>query len=211
MKGCGMKELKPVGSTVLWCIALPICLSTLLMGKYAVAQVAEAPIKDLQDVSHGSYKTDPYIHAAAKLQSLPKYKAYEALSTFAKDRKQNKKVIVLCRMLFTAKRDGDFRAARIGVPGLLGDTEDEDWPLQPIDLVDGVPFLIAVGFEGSGIPESGESYLDYCINNCAWSNSAFTPRSIAEKQKALEKLLASSKWKAELNKVEKAFLASQIK
>ncbi len=42
----------------------------------------------------------------------------------------------------------------------ISGTED-DWPLWPIDLVDGVPLMIVQGFAIGGVPESDESYLHY--------------------------------------------------
>jgi hypothetical protein len=144
------------------------------------------------------------------LQAAGKKRACETLEKFAKEDKHNNQVIVLCRMLFIPKSKGDFRRPRIGAAEFMGETDYPDWPVEPIDLVDGVPFLITIGYRGSGIPESGKSYLSYCIKNCDWSLHPFTPKSSAENKKSLEKLLASPKWNAELCEAEKMFLASQI-
>jgi tetratricopeptide (TPR) repeat protein len=170
-------------------------------------------LKDLPDfqIDPYHYKVDPYIAAAATIQAAGEDKAGKLLLALAKDQDDGEKVIVLCRMLFTAKPKAEFRRPFIGAAFFLGETKYADWPLEPIELVAGVPFLVTRGYALGGSPEHPERYLEYCIGNCAWQTAEFQPRSAAEKQKALEKLLASPKWKAGLNDEEKHFLASQIK
>src|SRR5690349_15065920 len=66
-------------------------------------------------------KADPYIAAAAKLRAAGKDKAVETLRAAAKDRDQPvEQVIVLCRMLFTAKSKKAFERPGLGAPGCLG-------------------------------------------------------------------------------------------
>ena len=78
-------------------------------------------------------------------------------------------------------------------------------------MVDGVPFLITRGYRLGGEPEPAEKYLMYCIQQCDWNDGRFKPKTEQEKRKALDKLLASTKWKAQLNEREEAFLSSQTK
>ena len=158
-----------------------------------------------------NYKVDPYIAAAAKIQSVGEDEAGKHLLALAKDVDHGDKVIILCRMLFTAKSNAEFRRPFIGAAFFLGDTAYADWPLEPIELVDGVPFLVVRGYALGGSPEHPKRYVEYCVGNCAWQTAEFKPRSAAEKQKTLEKLLASPKWKAGLTDEEKQFLTSQIK
>jgi len=189
------------------CIVLSVFSS---IGGEALAQAGEGD-KGLPEVTGGRYKVDPYIHLAIKLQAQGKEKACDTLKALAKDISLNKQVIVLCRMLFTSKPNQEFRRPRLGAPGYLGDTENSDWPLSPIEIVDGVPFLISPGYSGSGLPELAENYLTYCIQNCDWVKAPFGPRTAHQKQQALKKLMASPKWKRPLGDREEAFLASQIK
>ena len=79
------------------------------------------------------------------------------------------------------------------------------------ELVDGVPFLVVQGYSLGGKAESASDYLSYCVSECAWRQEEFKPRTALEKQKALDKLLTSPKWKAGLSEDEKQFLSSQIK
>ena len=170
-------------------------------------QKTQPSLKELPGFYSGGdrYKVDPYIAAAAKFQAIGKEKTFEALK---KDGGFDS-TIVLARMLFTAKPKKEFRRPMIGEASFLGGSSYEDWPLEPIEIVDGIPFLVVVGYSLSGRPEV--SYLDYCIKECDWGAAEFKPRSMGEKKKALAKLLASPKWKKQLTADEKAFLSAQIK
>jgi hypothetical protein len=153
------------------------------------------------------YRVDPYLAAAAKLRAAGQEKAVAVLRAAATD----PKVIILCRMLFTAKPKGEFRRPMIGAPFCLGGSDGKDWPLAPIEVVDGVPFLVVAGYLLGGEPETPGAYLDYCLKECAWGTAEFKPRTAAEKEKALEALFASKTWKKPLTDGDRKFLAAQIK
>jgi outer membrane protein assembly factor BamB len=173
--------------------------------------VAEnAALEDLPGLYFdSSYRVDPFLRAAVALQAMGKEKACEKLLELSTDPRRGDRVIVLCRMLFTKKAAG-IRRPMLGGPVFLAETSAMDWPLEPIELVDGVPFLITRGYELGGSPEPGEGYLKYCITACAWNDVAFTVPGPKAKQAALDKLLQSPKWKARLGDEEKKFLAAQI-
>jgi hypothetical protein len=175
-----------------------------------IAQEEEVELKRLPTIDAGAYKAVPYLRAAAKLQSLNKEKAFEILQRLAQEGKNDKQVIVLCRMLFIPKVNGEFRRPRIGRPDLLGETDSKSWPLEPIELVDGIPFLIVTGYRIGGLPEPASSYLSYCIKNCNWNPEKFISKNDKERKKALEKLIVSPKWQAKLCEREKKFLTLQI-
>ena len=165
---------------------------------------------DLPDLQTGHYKVDPYILAAVELQALGRVNALARLHSMAKDTKLETRVVVLCRMLFTQRPGSDFRRPMIGGASFFGGTDYVDWPLEPIELVDGVPFLITRGYVLGGFPEPDEWYLRYCETNCDWSGFRFTTQSEAQKRHALSKLLMSPKWKSPLDRSETRFLAEQI-
>jgi hypothetical protein len=158
------------------------------------------------------YRVDPYIRAAMILQSMGKKKAIQRLVQLSKndDFDENIKIVALCRMLFTEKKDVKFRRPGLGDPGFLGSTKIKDWPLEPIELVNGVPFLIVTGYNLGGIPESGGQYLAYCIAKMEWNKFKFEPKTNREKRAALRKLLAAKKLKG-LELEERKFLEAQIK
>jgi hypothetical protein len=155
------------------------------------------------------YKVDAYIDAAIELQKLGEDKAIKALYENGANERGFDSTIVLARMLFVAKAKQEFRRPRIGGAQFLGDTSYKDWPLEPIEIIDGIPFLIVTGYRGSGVAE--QNYLGYCVDKCDWNPTKFKRKSAREKKKALEKLLASLKWEEPLEEREKAYLAAQIK
>lgn len=168
-------------------------------------------LKQLPGINPAIFRSEPYIRAAAKLQSLPKTQAVAILTTVANDLKHDDQIIVLCRMLFVAKPGREFRKPRLGTPDYFNGTEDAQWPLSPIELVDGVPFLICAGHRLAGIREPAGAYLAYCVKTCNWSKYEFAPTSQQQRLRALEKLFASSKWKGPFDEPETEFLESQVK
>ncbi|WP_397569330.1 hypothetical protein [Schlesneria sp. T3-172] len=170
----------------------------------------ELPPLNFELVSQ-SYRVDPYISAAVKLQAMGKNKAVRILRVAASDPEQSENsVFVLCRMLFVSKNERIFRAPMIGTPELLGGTRHGDWPNSPIDIVDGIPVVIVRGYTLFGCAESPDAYLEYCLDECEWSRFEFRARSPAVKSKALQTLLASPKWKLALDDTEKQYLSSQF-
>ena len=92
----------------------------------------------------------------------------------------------------------------------MGDSAISDWPLEPVEMVHGVPFLITRGFWLGGLPEAPDWYLSYCETNCVWSSYRFRTETQQEMNEAFQSLLMSPKWKAPLNNDERAFLELQI-
>jgi hypothetical protein len=190
-----------------------------LLGSPGPLFAQEIAIKDLPaqypfpDSGKDGYRVDPYIAAAGKLKAVGKDEAVKLLRAAAvKDSlSPPDPVLHLCRMLFTAKKSKEFRRPMIGAPRCLGDTDWKDWPLEPIEIVDGVPFLIVAGYVLGGQPERTVDYVDYCSKECEWGKNDFPAKTDAQKKAALEKLLASKKWKRPLDKSEREFLSSQIK
>ncbi|HEY2784347.1 MAG TPA: hypothetical protein VGJ05_05160 [Fimbriiglobus sp.] len=151
--------------------------------------------------------SDAYIEMSIHLQKMGKDKAV----AFLKSPSDSTKVIPLCRMLFTAKPMMEFRRPSIGAPDFFGRTGMNDWKLEPIDIVDGVPFVIVHGYTLGGRAETGRAYLNYAVENCEWSKFEYAKKSTEEKQKALTKLIESKKWKDPLSERVKEFLSVQIK
>ena len=133
-----------------------------------------------------SHQADPYLEAATRLQAAGKERAVATLRTLGAES------AVLCRMLFKARPGVPFRSPRCGNTGYNNVcNHDGGWPLEPIALVDGVPFCIAGGFFLYGVEEPPASYVDWCAQNCDWADERFAPKTAEQKQRALEKLLAS--------------------
>jgi Tol biopolymer transport system component len=182
-----------------------------------VASAAEPPLpkdvslRDLPDLFHAEhYRIDPCVQAAAAIQALGREKGIAALTALAEDPAYDREIIVLCRMLFTAKPDAEFRRPLLGAPVFLGETAAKDWPHLPLEWVDGVPFVIVPGYNLFGVPEFGPDYLRYCRRKAVWKDEKIILPREDQKKKALGKLLASPKWKKPLQDHEKLFLARQL-
>ena len=114
-------------------------------------------------------------------------------------------------MLFVKKPGHDFERASLGGAHFAGDTSYSDWPLDPIEIVDGVPFaVITTGYMIFGACGPIDDYVRACMTNCDWSDYRFTPKSEKQKQDALAKLIASPKWKRSLTQDEIDYFTAQI-
>jgi hypothetical protein len=203
--GCGPAgpQWFPVRTAILFLLFLAYGL---MLGhgadkKYSIAHIAE--------ISPASYRAETYIQLASDLQKLDHREAIASLRRLATSDNDSHQAIILCRMLFTARAKAKFRNPMLGRAGLFGGTELEDWPLLPIEIVDGVPFLVTRGYSLAGKPEAAEWYLDYCIAECEWSPARYSPKKPEELRAALRTLLASKKWKKPDKRLDD-FFAKQI-
>ena len=169
-------------------------------------------LKDLPYGITGEFLAAPYIAAAAKLRAAGEEATAKFLTAAVDDKKvRGRGVTVLCRMLYEAKPGEKFRRPLVGAPQLMGGTKAEDWPLEPITIVDGVPFVVVDGYSLGGLPESTEQYLKYCLDKCVWGSVKYVEKTEEERAKALTSLLASKTWKRPLSDGEKKILEAQIK
>ena len=171
-------------------------------------QTSKISLKDLPEFTFfNRYRVDPYLQAAITLQAMGKEKACQTLLTLSRsgDYFKGQSLYLLCRMLFTARGANKFRGPFIGRSYNLTPAE---WPLEPIEIVDGVPFVITVGYDIGGAPEQPSQYIRYCMQNCEWSKTRFQMKTAEEKQRALKKFLSSAKCKGI---GESGFLFDQIK
>jgi hypothetical protein len=171
------------------------------------------------------YKVDPYIRAAGQLQDMGREAAIRQLLILAKTAvisnasANEPRIAILCQMLFTKRNGSTFERPRIlggasfyGEDYTLKTTSYTNWPSEPIELVDGVPFVVVYGYtyEGFWDPHGAESYVRYCMTNCDWSSLHFTPKSQGQKRDALKKLFDSPKWRRPLVPWERQSLSQQI-
>ena len=150
------------------------------------------------------FRSAPYMKVAHQLQQLSPEKRMELLNGWTKD--YNEQLFILCRMLFENK-DG-FRRPGLGGPVFVYTSVMEDWPLEPITLVENVPFLIVDGYVLGGLPESSKSYLQYCYDKCQWSERDYSQSDQDTLNAALGKLLADKK--DQLGEYSTEFLSMQV-
>ena len=197
-----------------WChitrMRLPAFIFVSALALATAGRAASLDLASLPDFQSSKYKAGPYITAAAHLQEMGRESACQALLEAAQTDRESRQIIVLCRLLFTKRSSSEFRPPLIGGVFFLGDTDYPDWPLEPIEVVDGVPFLITQGYVLAGLPELADDYLRYCMANCDWSTVPFREATAKQKRDALAKLVASSKWKRPLDTYERDYLSAQI-
>lgn len=158
------------------------------------------------------FKSSAYLKAAEALQKLGKEEATKQLKTLAtKNTFPNYPVFILCRMLFVPRKGGDFRRHIIGQPNYVGHANGSiTWPLAPIALVNGVPFMVEIGVFGTGVPESPLHYLDYCLANCDWNPTQYQPHTKAELKSALKKLMGSPPLQGKMDAWDSKKLTDQL-
>lgn len=128
----------------------------------------------------GKGLTDQLILTAELLQKRGKERAVKDLRAGAAHHPL--KVIMLCRMLFTQKPNSTFRRPFLGAPIFIAASDTGNWPLEPIAIVDGVPFDVTTGYVLAGRPESARSYVEYCATNCDWSQYRYSAKSKEKKR-----------------------------
>jgi hypothetical protein len=190
---------------ILFALAL-ICTIVCVRGAYAGS--ADAP--PLADFESGHFHTDHYVRLAAELQALGRETALARLHEIAWDKRTPGEAIILCRMLFKKRPGNEFRRPAIGEAVFMGSTNFSDWPLEPIELVDGVPFLITRGYLLGGKPEQDSWYLTYAETYADWTDFQYVEITTQQEQAALAKLLLSPKWKTPLTDEQRQFLARQL-
>jgi len=120
-------------------------------------------------------------------------------------------VFALCRMLFVSNTGKPLRPPALGEPWFLGDTSEEDWPLEPIHLYRGVPFFVVRGWSMAGLPDRPSWYLAHCLLHGVWNENPF--RMIDEEELAAvthEFIQPELFWKRPLRDDELRFFLSQI-
>jgi len=114
----------------------------------------------------------------------------------------------LCRLVFAARETEAMREPYAGLPFMLGQTEATDWPLMPICLHQGVPFLIVKGRLVGGQPEDGADYLAYCLKFCRRE-----PQSIRKPGEELRSIaqdfVRHGPWRRPLMDDEESFILAQ--
>jgi hypothetical protein len=158
----------------------------------------------------GSYKPTPFVALAVELQSLGKDEAIIRLQRWASSKKYDEQVILLCRMLFESRKNMAFRAPMLGGAGFYGGTSEKDWPLEPIVIIDDIPFLIVSDYALFGHAEEAPPYLHYCLSNTDWASRHYHLVSRVDIETAFQKLLKAPLWKRPLNWREVNLLKRQM-
>jgi hypothetical protein len=160
-----------------------------------------------------AFKCDTFIKAAADLQALGEDGAIKFLSSLAPTRLELVTETILCNMLFEPPPRSNSRGPRFTAAKYMGETNEAQWPLEPIELVDGVPFLVVkAGSWTGGLSEDAAALtVQWFVDNWRWRAMKYVSKTQAEKESALTKLKASMKWVRPLADDEWRFLADQVR
>jgi hypothetical protein len=151
----------------------------------------DAPVDSFPGDFVDDFRASRYLELAVALQALPPQERATRLEAMARDPSRSYEVFPLCRMLFEARDGGVFRSPMLGAAEFVAGTYT-DWPLEPITLSDGIPFLIVRGYMLAGMPESAEMYVTYCLANCQWTQRKYIAATNAQIKQALERLISAN-------------------
>ncbi len=185
---------------------IPLAVSLLTVCAAHGQSFSEA-IRNCPDFQYEPYKVSPYISAAIQLQSMGQDSAVSVLRSCCGIDGNENKVIILCRMLFES--DGEMRRPLMGGAVFPGNTTYDDWPAEPIEIVQNIPFLIVRGYMLGGLPEQAIDYLEYCTLQCTWRDEVYSMPSESELLTSLNKMLDSDKWQTPLTADETQFFQDQ--
>ena len=129
---------------------------------------------------------------ANRLLSIDEDQRIKLLKKWSKKRKHNDQVIILCKMLFTARKDSTFRRPRIGAPVFIADQFARN-SLEPIILENEIPLIVVQGYFGGGLPETAGKYLEYCIKNCDWSKNQYKKSGRKRLEDVVDRFLEKNK------------------
>jgi hypothetical protein len=117
--------------------------------------------------------------------------------------------IALCRLLFRSKTGEPLRPPSLGEPGFLGGTTSKDWPLEPIHLYRGVPFLIVNDWALAGLAEQANWYLAHCLLHGVWNETRYVVMEQVEIDAIAHDFVVNGPWKRSLTDAEESFLLAQ--
>lgn len=136
-----------------------------------------------------------YLKAAQELERMSKKEAVNKLESAAILNEKSQVLIILCRMLFTPKYGEKLRDPGVGMTTLVIGMipinrldQSKDF-LDPVFLVNNIPFYISISTIFSGIPEPVSDYVHYCDTNGDWGKRKFKIATKHEMQVALKKFL----------------------
>lgn len=159
---------------------------------------------ELGDWMVGEFSSVRYMEVASILMSFKPEDRIDLMKELCKS--HNDEMIVLCRMLFTAPEGQAIRRPRIGMPEFWAGAM-EDWPQEPICIVDRVPILVTRGYGGTGVPESALVYLSFCLSKkYDWTTESYYFDGPWQLSHALNQFLELRAWSDKA----KNFFQSQI-
>ena len=136
--------------------------------------------------SSHDYNPAKILMAVNALQPLGKEKALAALQSYLDsfdpdepyDDRATNHIFVILRLLFEPFEHGE----RFPPPAnfewrVYGEELQPEWPLNPIEIVEGIPFkLFGGGMDYSGVPEHPSSHIEFARKHCVIRAAPLIPR-----------------------------------
>jgi len=177
---------------------------------------------------YGPFRSESFLEAAIALQGLPEDQRLAELRTWAQVSADlrgrgdlDEQLIVLFRMLFAPGAGQTFWRVGSINPEFVGDSVGDSsrnsadgsqpWPLDPIILVDGIPFFIENRSMIAEVTDSSKIELEhYVARMLPWTSFRYSTATLEERRKALVKLVNEHSWPRQLTGKEIMFLTDQV-
>ena len=186
-----------------------ILLFLCLKASIATVIAHEKPsIDDCPNIG-SEFKISPYLALAENLQKGGQVEATRKLRKWASSIEHDDQVFILCRMLFSARNEDEFRKPAMGGFHFLGGTGSQDWPLEPLTFHKNIPILITFGDSLGGQAEVSQTYVDYCVENCDWSQVRFKAANSKTIATVIDDWLSLQKWPKELSDKDRKYFTNQ--
>ena len=184
------------------CVANVVWILLLILCGAANAQDAKGVLRDgnadpkvdpiLGSINQARYSSShdynpaKILMAVNALQPLGKEKALAALQSYMDsfdpdepyDDNATNHIFVILRLLFEPYEHGK----RFPPPAnfewrVYGEELEQDWPLNPVEIVEGIPFKLFGGVMGySGVPEHPSSHIEFARKHCVIRDAPLIPR-----------------------------------
>ena len=145
----------------LFLVCVPFLIGSYFAREQRVDRDESAMLKTTPSIAGDTYQCSEMVQVANHLRKLGKDKSLAALRTYLTSGGDNDKVLVICRLLFVNPKGWGAPILGQPSPSINQDTAKK-FPLFPVALSDGVPFLLVEGYQLEGLPESANDCLKLC-------------------------------------------------
>jgi hypothetical protein len=122
---------------------------------------SSARLKKAPSILGDTYQCGEMVDLVNHLRRIGKNRSLASLRKYLASGGEDDKVLVICRLLFVNPKGWDAPVLGKPVPDISEDAAKK-FPLFPIALSEGVPFLLVKGYSLKGQPESAAKCLQRC-------------------------------------------------
>jgi hypothetical protein len=158
----GLKDRRPFHGRRCW-LYEELCFVPLFL-LYSVCsrlRGCSTILKKTPSISGHSYRCGEMIHTVNHLRRLGKDRSLAALRAYLAVDGEHDKVVVICRLLFVNPKGWETPVLGESVP-CVNNKALAHFPLFPIGLANGMPFLLVEGYRRGGRAESALACVKLC-------------------------------------------------